>query len=234
MHGILGRGLLGLTLGCLVAGTPGCASHNGDSKWSFWPFGPKTDTVPGLVPPSKRIAAIQQRSAELVSAGADRQDQFAREMAAALNEERDPVMRTEIVRAVSVFRTPTVDQILRCAVKDVEPEIRILACKGLGKRGGDQAAAALSELVLSDADADVRMAAVRALGETRSPRGLAALGKALDEHDPAMQYYAVESLRKISGKDFGNDLAKWRQYARGESPVPVSPVSFTDRIRKLF
>ena len=33
---------------------------------------------------------------------------------------------------------------------------------------------------------------------------------------------AVLSLKKVTGKDFGNDVNRWQQYVRGETPPPPS------------
>jgi hypothetical protein len=43
-----------------------------------------------------------------------------------------------------------------------------------------------------------------------------------------MQRRVVESLKAVSGRDYGNDMTAWRQYAaspvgRGEEPVAAKP-----------
>ena len=91
-----------------------------------------------------------------------------------------------------------------------------------GARHGDaQAVKLLSEALRSDVDADVRLAAAKALGETKNPAAVAALGEALTDADPAMQYRAVLSLKKVTGKDLGNDVDRWQQYVKGEQPEPT-------------
>ena len=81
-------------------------------------------------------------------------------------------------------------------------------------------------------DADVRLAAAKALGETKNREAVAALGEALDDSDPAMQYRAVLSLKQVTGKDLGNDVNRWQQYVKGEPPEPTP--SLAERIRRLF
>ena len=78
--------------------------------------------------------------------------------------------------------------------------------------------ALLAEALRSDVDADVRLAAAKALGETKNPAATAPLGEALNDSDPAMQYQAVLSLQKATGKDLGNDVARWQRYVKGEPP----------------
>jgi hypothetical protein len=58
-----------------------------------------------------------------------------------------------------------------------------------------------------------------------------ALGVALEDPDPAMQYRAVNSLRAISGRDLGNDVQQWRLYVKGQ--LPEEP-TFAERLRRLF
>jgi hypothetical protein len=54
------------------------------------------------------------------------------------------------------------------------------------------------------------------------------LAAALEEGDPAMQFRAVQSLRSVSGRDFGNDANAWREFANGGNPQPA-PSSLVQR-----
>jgi hypothetical protein len=47
-----------------------------------------------------------------------------------------------------------------------------------------------------------------------------------------MQYRAVLSLQKVTGKDLGNDVERWQQYVKGERPAPTP--SLAERIHRLF
>jgi HEAT repeat protein len=234
MHRALSQWLLGLLFGSLLIGVYGCAGRSPGAGLSSWLFGPKSDTVPGLIAPADRIAAIRKGAEAAASAGPDRQEQVARDMAAQLSKESDPLIRLEMVRAVGGFQSATATLILRAALKDADTDVRVVACKAWAKRRGPEAVQTLGEVLLSDADIDVRLAAARALGQTGDRGAVAALGKSLDDRDPTMQYYAVDSLRKISGQDFGNDVGKWRQYAKGETPAPAKPPSLADRIYGFF
>jgi HEAT repeat protein len=94
--------------------------------------------------------------------------------------------------------------------------------------------AQLSELLKSDVDTDVRLAAARALGQTHDQAAVAALGAALEDRDPAMQYRAVQSLQELTGKNLGNNVERWQQYVRGEAPKTQEPTSLAERFRKMF
>ena len=63
---------------------------------------------------------------------------------------------------------------------------------------------------------------------------MAALGAALEDRDPAMQYRAVQSLQAVTGQNFGNDVERWQQYVRGEVPKSREPTSLAERFRNVF
>ncbi len=93
---------------------------------------------------------------------------------------------------------------------------------------------ALQEALGSETDADVRLAAARALGQTGDAGAVPALGTALEDRDPAMQYRAVSSLRQVAPQDQGNDVDRWRAYIKGEPPPPAKPFSLTEKLRSMF
>ena len=90
----------------------------------------------------------------------------------------------------------------------------------------------LSEALRGDVDADVRLAAAKALGETKNTAATAALGEALNDSDPAMQYQGVLALQKVTGKDLGDDVNRWQQYVKNGQPEPT--LSWAEQIRRLF
>ena len=97
-----------------------------------------------------------------------------------------------------------------------------------------EAAAVLSQVLTGDDDPDVRLEAIEALGQCRDPAAVAALGPALEDRDPAMQYRAVLALKELTGEDFGNDVDRWRQYVQGDVPVQTPPSSLAERLRRIF
>ena len=79
---------------------------------------------------------------------------------------------------------------------------------------------------------DVRLAAIDALGKIPSAETVAALGIALQDRDPAVQFAGVQALKAASGEDFGNDVASWQQYVAGETPKTESEISVADRVKQ--
>jgi HEAT repeat protein len=217
-------------LAAMTAG--GCADLDFLPSWV--PFqGPASDTMPGVVPPRERIEQLKKLSVAAASATPAQRQQVSEQLAASIRTEKDPLVRLEIIRTLGRYPGPAADAILKAALSDSEAHIRAVACEAWGKRNDAQAVALLSEALRSDVDADVRLAATQALGETKNPAAVPALGEALSDSDPAMQYRAVLSLKQATGKDLGNNVERWQQYVKGESPQQPAP-SVADRARSLF
>lgn len=151
-------------------------------------------------------------------------------------DDPSPLLRARIVEALPLFPSPEADAAMRAAAHDEDPSVRIAACTAWGKRGGRESLQVLSH-GLQDGDIDVRLAAIRALGDLEEPQVAAdavrTLGAALEDKDPAIQYRAIDSLRDVSGRDYGNDLVAWRAYAKGEDP-PQPTLSLVEQIRRWF
>lgn len=206
----------------------GCA----DLDLPAWvPFqGPSCDTMPGVVPPSERIAQLRKLSDSAASATPAQRQQVSEQLATAIRTEKDPLIRLEIIRAMGRYPGPAADAILKAALSDPEARIRIAACGAWGKRNDAQGVELLADSMRSDADADVRLAAAQALGETKNPAAIAALGDALNDSDPAMQYRAVLSLKQATGKDFGDSVDRWQQYVKQQRPQgPASSLAQRDQ-----
>jgi len=196
--------------------------------------GPVTDDLPGIVTPGQRMARLRKLAEESSWRNAADRQIIARDLAAAYEEETDEVLRAEIVRTMSKYPGPEAEQVLRKAIQDAAAEVRLAACDGLGKLGNPEAAALLIDALESDVEVDVRLAAARALGKCRNPAAVPALGRALDDPDPAMQHRAMLALREVTGEDLGNDLNRWRQYVKGQPPKPAQPLSIAEKLRRIF
>ena len=215
-----------------LVGWIGCAGSKPGAIWSF--NRNKTDFVPGIVPPSQRVDTLRKLGQKASQADLAEQQTISADLAAVYQREEDPLMRAEIVHAIGVCRTEAASSVLELAIGDSDSDVRVAACESLGERGSPETVGMLTRALSSDLDIDVRVAAARALGETGETAAVAPLGRVLEDRDPALQHQAVVSLQKCSGEDLGNDVNRWRQYVRGETPDPPREISVAERVKRFF
>jgi HEAT repeat protein len=194
----------------------------------------------------KRVEFIKMEGKYAAEGGPQEKQKVADDLARSIQTEQDPLVRMEMVRTLTTIPNETAASVLYNGMKDPDPEVRVAVCEAWGKRaaiatkaGGvatpqttetDAAARLLSEALAGDTNVDVRLAAARALGKVRNdPRAVGALGIALKDQDPALQFRAVASLKEVSGKDFGNDVGKWQQYVDSVVPPGQQPKAIAGR-----
>lgn len=204
----------------LAAAALGCAKDEIPDPYEYLPaWGPFAEkNTSGIQTPGERMLELREMAASGKSRTADERMRIAGELAQSLAKEEDPLVRCELVRAIGAHACPTAAECLRQTMQDPDPDVRIASCEAWGSVGGPEAVASLSGLVNGDENFDVRMAAVKALGITGESAAVPALAPALEDNDPAMQVVAVRSLKSVSGRDFGNDVNAWREYAAGREP----------------
>jgi HEAT repeat protein len=143
------------------------------------------------------------------------------------------LVRSSIIQTISEFRVPLAQQVMEAGLGDNDAVVRMASCRGLGKRAAAASVPQLGQVLRGDKNQDVRMSAAEALGRIKSPEALQALVAAVDDRDPAMQYVGIQAMKSISGKDFGGDIAAWKQLAAGgDPPLPPAP-SLAERARSV-
>ncbi|HEY5313276.1 MAG TPA: HEAT repeat domain-containing protein [Pirellulales bacterium] len=219
--------------GLLLASMPACSSTLKPNweKLAWWKKKEVVDTGPTIATPQDRINKLHQLAKLAPQRGPAQLEGESQDLVQVLRKEEDPLMRAEILRTLAVYPTEAATKMLTAGLKDTDSDVRIACCEAWSKRKGHDATRLLSEMLTSDTNIDVRMAAARALGETGDPTATAALAQALEDHDPAMQYRAVQSLRKLTGKHYGDNVAVWREYVKGNSPPEPS---LTSRVKNWF
>ena len=175
---------------------------------------------------------IRQLGAEAGRYSEPEQARLCQELVKLIREDPNPLLRQTAVTALAAFEHPDAESGLQIGLADADPAVRAAACRAWAARGGDRALTRLAEALGSDTDQDVRLAAARELARFSDPVAVRALGAALEDDDPALQYRAVQSLKKASGRDFGDDVGAWRQFVAGQEPPPRP--SLVQRLRQLF
>lgn len=225
--------LAALAVGWPLALTAGCAA-TAESAGEFMGklAGKKTpEQLLNIKTPEDRRKELVQLAEDAGSKSPAEQERIVAELAKEIQHEEDAVMRRQILRTLGEYRTPLSLAILQAGLKDTDFEVRRVACKAIGKQGGPQAVQALTRVANSDTQTDVRIAAVKALGETADKAALPSLADALIDPNPAIQFRAQESLRTVSGRDYGNNVQAWRDYAK-TGTTTAEEISFAQRIRR--
>jgi hypothetical protein len=157
------------------------------------------------------------------AAGMSRNKQVlhATALSSQIKQERVPVVRREMVRALVAFPVVEAEAGLESALTDEDSDIRVIACQAWGKRQTDRAFKLLLETWRSDTEVDVRVAAIQAMGNFKGEQVYAVLVKALSDRDPAIQFAAIQGFRKFSGEDWGEDPRTWIAWTQGERPEVI-------------
>lgn len=211
---------------------------------SAWSAGCATWTpfaAPGRVSHDQEAygPTADQRSTKLVAeakaardAGPAAQADFTQRLVAEMLGEHDPQVRRRILAVAADFDTPPAVAICKGALQDPDPEVRMEACAVWAKRGGPEAVSLLAARSTTDTELDVRLRAIRMLGELGDERAIPTLAKALEDPDPAVQYRAVAALKRVSGRDLGDDVNKWREWAADPAGGPAWTVA--EGLRRIF
>ena len=225
----MARYVLRLLIVTAFLSTLSCARNASDATAFRFPWQEKPDRVPGVKTPQERIHELKAIAAAPPSPG------IAEQLAIEIQREQDPQVRCHIVRALAKVQDPKAAAVLHAGLEDPEQSVQIACCEAWGKRGGAEAVQELSTVLQAESNVDVRMAAARALGQTSHTAAVQPLADVLADNDPAIQRRAIESLKAVSGKDYGYDVQAWRQYAAG-GPVQPKERSIAERLfgRSLF
>jgi HEAT repeat protein len=212
---------------CAALFACGCAST--DEMYSWWPW-----YEPDQTAELERYGPISRQKIEYLREMQDApSDDTVAKIAQQIQQERDPSVRLEMVRTLAQHSSPQARSLVAAALKDSDPDVRVTACEELGRVGGEESARLLAEALASDTNVDVRIAATEALGEMRDPRAVPLIAVALEDQDPALQLRGMEAMRLASGKNLGNDVNKWRQYAKNPD-TELREESIADRFGKLL
>ncbi|MDX1962601.1 MAG: HEAT repeat domain-containing protein [Pirellulales bacterium] len=203
-------------LGCLLA--TGCQSVN---PFYTKPSATAEDLAKYGPTSAQRIKTLQEEYAKGPGTDAAEQAAKANELARQIQNERDPLVRSQILRNIALYPTRVSAAVLHAATNDPDQNVREVCCELWSQRGDEEAVQNLRDRAVNDESIDVRLAAVKGLGATKQSTAIEALAPILEEPDPALQYRAVQSLKQLSGLGYGDDVNKWREYV--QTPAPQRP-----------
>ncbi len=213
---------------------PGCASTGGLATWWPWYEPDQSADLAKYGPISRqKIEQLDELAKRLPNVDAAEQERMSAELAEQMQRETDPLVRMHVVRALAKCKTTVAGATLNAGLRDADTDVRVECCAAWAKRGGPEAGRLLGEVLASDTSVDVRIAATKALGEMRDPQAVPLLAVALEDPDPALQFRAVEAMRLATGKNLGNDVNLWREYAKNPDPN-ASDEQLVNKLRRLF
>jgi HEAT repeat protein len=163
----------------------------------------------------------------------DRQQFWAGHLKQVMENDPSSEMRRIAVNAAGNLTEADSTPVIRLGLDDTSEKVRMEACRALGNRTDDHAAGMLVAVVGSETNKDVRHAAMRALGNHRGAKAVDALRLALSHRDPATRDLAMDSLKSVTGKNYGDDPAVWIAALNGE-PVDEQPTRIAGWIREFF
>lgn len=228
-------GLYSAGLCLLVLFNEGCASVQTPSLADLNPWLRKERLQDEKLGPTwyQKINDLRALRQDAVNMQAAEREQWSRRLAEIASDNSNPLLQEEAVRSLGAFRTATAAGALQQAIANGSTDVRVAACEAWGRLGGPEAVQQLSTVVGSDTDFDVRVAATRELSHFNDPTAIRALGVALEDESPALQYRAMESLRVATGRNYGSSVPAWRQFVQGNNPPEPRP-SFVERLHSLF
>lgn len=231
------RGSRGWWLALLLLSATGCREAMlYDLSWG-WPFGKDKEDPAELarygVMPLQRIKELDTMANQIQKAAPEERERLTQELARRMQNEIDPLVRVKMMTMIAEQKSPTTVAVLEAGLRDPDESVRRACCRGWAKQEPKAAAAMLERVIRSDQNMDVRQTAARSLGKIKDPAAITALSAALDDNEISVQSCAMESLKEVSGKDFGLDVRLWREFARGGNPTPPS-ISVADRFKSLF
>lgn len=135
----------------------------------------------------------------------------------------DPAVRAAALRALAGNAPPEMAPVLIKALADEDVFVRREAAQGLQRLHHRDAVGPLIERLDAEEeqDAQVRAEAALTLGQFAEPRVLQALIAALDDAQLAVDRNAAQSLRTLTGQDFGISRAEWARWA-GDADGPFA------------
>lgn len=214
----------------IVVTFTGCVTNNRLlTKTPF--FQAKSDHIPGVLVPKERIELIKQKGEK----GKDLPDDQKQVLLEHLSEEYlfspNPNVREEAIKSIKLLNLPEGYSIIKTATNDEVPFVRMAACDALSELKTEESAHALRHVLQRDSDVDVRHRAAKNLGVYKNDQEtVKALGRALDDKAPSVQFQVMQSLKQVTGQDFDNDIIRWKQFVNGESPDPARKRSMTERL----
>lgn len=128
-----------------------------------------------------------------------------------LNDSSEYV-RLECIKALDEIQDKSCTPSIIKALKDKAPFVRAYSAELLGNWQIKEATGDIQDLLDHDRAYTVRASSAYALGKLKDRTTLPSLVNALSDEYQEVRARALDSLRKITGRDFGEDKTAWQTY----------------------
>lgn len=178
-----------------------------------------------------RLSELDLLKRQLPNMDSAKQSQWATELEQIILADPSSELRSRAVTAVASIDAESAIRALNAASTDEVEKVRLAACQAWLIRG-DSAARDMLINMASKADetTSVRQAAIESLSTFNDEDVKQTLTVLLDERSPAIQYQVAQSLKEMTGADYGGDFESWKQYMAGLNPPLPEPKSMTTRV----
>ena len=171
----------------------------------------------------QRMAELNLLKEQLPAMSATQQTAWAERLATIVANDASPELRARAVLTMGAIQSQETVEALNIASGDDNEKVRLAACKAWKSQQGAAARDMLLSLAQRDSETtSVRKAAVDSLAAFDEAEVRTALGRLLDDSSPAIQFQVAQSLKTMSGRDYGGDLESWKHYLAGEN-IPEPP-----------
>ena len=126
-----------------------------------------------------------------------------------VSNDPSPEMRRLAVLAASRTKTTNALEIIKKGLDDDSIKVQMEACHALGVRSEPEAAQLLAAKIGSTSELDVKHAAIAAIGKHPGDIPVGSLKIVLKDQNPATLNLAINSLKGVTGQDYGNDPKTW-------------------------
>ncbi|MGB7342943.1 MAG: HEAT repeat domain-containing protein [Pirellulaceae bacterium] len=171
----------------------------------------------------ERRQQLLQLADTIESLPAQRQAYWSTHLSKMIELDPSPEMRRLAVSAAGKLRTGGAVELIQKGLDDDSIKVRMEACRALGNRREAQAATLLASTYGSETEIDVKHAALDAMANHKGPTAINSLRNALNDRNPATQSLAMQSLRGVTGKDYGSNPDAWLKAIGVPEFAPTSP-----------
>jgi HEAT repeat protein len=175
-----------------------------------------------------RMRELDLVKSQVATMDASKQAFWAENLEKVVRDDSSSEMRAQAVSAIAQLPGEAAVRALNAASADDVEKVRLAACLAWKERGGAAARDMLLSLATkSDETTSVRQAAVDGLAVFDEDEVHSSLALLLDDRSPAVQFQVAQSLKSMTGKDYGGDFEKWKQFMAGGNPEPPTEKTLT-------